>query len=712
VCPDGTLEDLEKRIEVRTAQLLETNQRLQREINERQRAEQINRILFRISNAVNIAKDLPALYVSIHEALGEIIDLTNFFIALYNKKEQTRIYAYFRDEYDEGREVKNFSLDGSITGEIIRTGKPLFIDQAGLEARTVNKQALGTVSKIFLGVPLQIKDEVIGVMATQSYDDPDHYDEMDLEILTAVSDQVALAIERKQSQDAIKASEEKYRAILANIQDGYFEVDLAGNFTLVNKAMCSILGYPEAELLGMNNRDYMDGETARIAFKTFNDVFQTGIPAENIEEELTRKDGVKRCIETGVSLIRDKNDQAVGFRGIARDATERKIAEKERKDLEEKLEHAQRMEALGTLAGGVAHDFNNLLTGIQGRTSLLQMDLQEPHPHLKHLKSIEECIQNASALTNRLLGFARGGKYEVKPTALNMLIEKTKLMFGRTRKEITINTNFQADLKTVEVDANQIEQVLLNLLVNAGQAMPDGGQIAINTQNVVLGDEEAQAHGVSGGDYARIIVTDTGQGIKKETLKKVFDPFFTTKSIGHGTGLGLAMAFGIISNHGGAINVASELNQGTSFTILLPASNKAISYDVTSQTGIQRGTETILLVDDEEMIIDVGRQLLENLGYTVITATSGHEAMAIYPSNRHSIALVIIDMIMPQMNGGELYDRLKTVDPDVKVLLASGYSIKGKAMEILHRGCNGFIQKPFTLSHLSIKIREILLKKE
>lgn len=708
VCPDGTLEDLEKKIKVRTAQLLETNQRLQREINEKNRAEQINRTLFRISNAVNTSKDLPALYVSIHKALGEIIDLTNFFIALYNKKEQTRVYAYFRDEYDEGQDIKNFSLDGSITGEIIRAGEPLFIDQAGLEARNANKQALGTLSKVFLGVPLKVKGEVIGVMATQSYDDPHHYDEMDLEILNAVSDQVALAIERKQSQDAIKASEEKYRGILANIQDGYFEVDLAGNFTLVNGAMCHILGYSETELMGTNNREYMDGEISRIVFKTFNDVFRSGIPAEILEEVLIHKDKSRRYVETTVSLIRDENDQPVGFRGIARDVTERKTAEIERKDLEDKLAHSQRMEALGTLAGGVAHDFNNLLTGIQGRTSLLLLDLHEQHPDLKHLKSIEECVQNASALTNRLLGFARGGKYEVKPTDLNKLVEKTMMMFGRTRKEIILNTSLQAELRVVEVDANQIEQVLLNLLVNAWQAMPNGGHINIETQNVFLDEEEAYSHGIAGGDYARLIVTDTGEGIKKETLKKVFDPFFTTKSTGHGTGLGLAMAYGIVDNHGGAIFVKSELNQGASFTILLPATNKTIPDDVISQTGIQRGTETILLVDDEEVIIDVSRQLLENLGYTVLTAASGREAIGIYSSQRKSIALVIIDMIMPEISGGELFDRLKAINPDVKALLASGYSISGKAMEILSRGCDGFLQKPFNLSQLSIKIREIL----
>jgi signal transduction histidine kinase/CheY-like chemotaxis protein len=446
-------------------------------------------------------------------------------------------------------------------------------------------------------------------------------------------------------------------------------------------------------------------------FDTFNRVYETGKPAETLEGELIRKDKTIVHAETVVSLIRDTKHQPVGFRGIARDISDRKKAEKERKLLEDQLQQSQRLEALGKLAGGVAHDFNNLLMGIQGRASLMLLDLDPSHPHHSHLKNIESNVKSASALTNRLLGFARGGKYEARPTDLNHLIEKSIQMFGRTKKEITINTRYQEDMKPVKVDANQIEQVLLNLFVNAWQAMPNGGNLFIETKSVFLDDQSAQANRLSSGDYCRLVISDTGVGMTQETLPKIFDPFFTTKPFGHGTGMGLAMVYGIIKNHHGAITVESEPNQGTAFTIFLPVTRERITGDAQPKRGIQRGTETILLVDDETTIISVGEQLLQALGYTALTATSGSEAINIYRQQRHTIALVIIDLVMPEMSGGELFDRLTAINPGIRTLLSSGYSINGQALEIIDRGCDGFIQKPFDIDQLSIKIRDILDRK-
>ena len=253
-----------------------------------------------------------------------------------------------------------------------------------------------------------------------------------------------------------------------------------------------------------------------------------------------------------------------------------------------------------------------------------------------------------------------------------------------------------------------MEQVLLNLFVNSWQAMPNGGNIFIETKNVRLDDQEARAYGLSGGDYIRVIVTDTGAGMAEETLQKIFDPFFTTKPFGHGTGMGLAMVYGIIQNHHGTIKAESRPGQGTAFTIYLPATVEKVTSDRPAKAGIQRGSETILLVDDEETIISVGRELLQDLGYTALTATSGREAIDLYQQHRDTVALVIIDMIMPEMGGGELFDRLKALNPRIKALLSSGYSINGQAIEIIDRGCNGFIQKPFDIGQLSIKIRKIL----
>jgi len=367
-----------------------------------------------------------------------------------------------------------------------------------------------------------------------------------------------------------------------------------------------------------------------------------------------------------------------------------------------------KMEAVGTLAGGIAHDFNNMLMGIQGCTSLLSFDIDSNHPNFEYLNRIEDYIKNAANLTKQLLGFARSGKYEVKPTDMNEIINKSSDMFGRTKKEITIHKKSQADIWAVEVDPSQIEQVILNLYVNAWQAMSGTGELYLQTENVILNDNDVKPYGVKSGRYVKISVTDTGIGIDETIQHRIFDPFFTTKEVSRGTGLGLASAYGIIKSHGGIINVYSREGKGTTFNIFLPASDKKIVKEKMLQKEILTGTETVLLVDDEEMIIDVGRDVLEKLGYQVLTAKSGKEAIEIYKINQKKIDMVILDMVMPEMGGGDIYDKLRDVNPNIKVLLSSGYSIDGQASKILSRGCDGFIQKPFDIKFLSLEIRKIL----
>jgi len=386
-----------------------------------------------------------------------------------------------------------------------------------------------------------------------------------------------------------------------------------------------------------------------------------------------------------------------------------RAAEKSAK-LESQLRQAQKMEALGTLGGGVAHDFNNLLMGIQGRTSLMMMDKDSSHPEFEHLKGIEDYVKSAADLTKQLLGFARGGKYEVKPTDINELIKGNSSMFGRTKKEIKLHMKYQKDVWTVEADQGQIDQVLMNLYVNAWQAMPGGGDLYVQTENVTLDEDDVKPFEIEPGRYVKISVTDTGVGMNEATRQRIFEPFFTTKEMGRGTGLGLASAYGIIKNHGGFINVYSEKGEGTTFNIYLPASEKEIIEEKKLSKDVLRGSETVLIVDDEDMIIDVGEQLLQKLGYEVLIARSGKEATEIYEKNKDKIDIVILDMIMPDMSGSDTFDRLKEIKSGVKVLLSSGYSINGKATEILDRGCNGFIHKPFSMKDFSQKLREILDK--
>jgi CheY-like chemotaxis protein len=370
------------------------------------------------------------------------------------------------------------------------------------------------------------------------------------------------------------------------------------------------------------------------------------------------------------------------------------------------------MEAIGTLAGGIAHDFNNLLMGILGNISLILLQFDQTHPVYDRLKSMEGYVQRGSDLTKQLLGFARGGKYEVKPTNLGELIRESSDLFGRTKKEIHIHHKAQKGLWTVEVDQGQIEQVLLNLYVNAWQAMPNGGDLYLSVENVELNDVDVSPYEISPGRFVKVTVTDTGTGMDEATKARIFEPFFTTKERGRGTGLGLASAYGIVKNHGGYIHVESEKDIGSSFMIYFPASYKDVDYDQKPVQELIKGREIVLLIDDEEMILDVSAKMLEQLGYQVIIASGGKMGIQTYEQNKDRIDLVILDMIMPEFGGRESFDTMIRINPSVKVLLSSGYSLDSQAKEIMQKGCKGFIQKPFTMTDLSKKIREILDKQE
>jgi PAS domain S-box-containing protein len=494
---------------------------------------------------------------------------------------------------------------------------------------------------------------------------------------------------------------DRYRDILENIDEGYFEVDLAGNFTFLNPSTARILGYAEKDLLGVNYKSYVNEENIPKVHQTFRQAYQSNGPAMLLDGRHKRRDGSEVEIETSVAVLKDDQGRPTGFRGIVRDVTERKR-------MERRLSQSNKMEAIGTLAGGIAHDFNNLLMCIQGLASLVRLDLEPDHPHYKKLLQIEEQVQSGAELTQQLLGFAREGSYEVKPVDLGRVLKRTAAMFGRMKKEITIGCICARALKPVEVDEGQIEQVLMGLYFNAWQAMPGGGTLNIEASNSTLEGGADMPFEIAPGSYVRVTVRDTGVGMDEKTRDRVFEPFFTTKEMGHGAGLGLASAYGIIKGHGGFINVSSKLGEGTTFDIYLPASQEKAAPAKEEHEFSVQGRETILLIDDEEMVIEVSCEILEMLGYRVLTARSGQEAIALYQTRKQEIDLVILDMIMPGMGGGDTFDRLKAIKPEIKVILSTGYSFTGQAREIMARGCRGFIQKPFKIETLSQKVREAL----
>ncbi len=391
-----------------------------------------------------------------------------------------------------------------------------------------------------------------------------------------------------------------------------------------------------------------------------------------------------------------------------RDITPAKTAEAENRRLNEQLLQTHKMESLSTLAGGIAHDFNNLLMGIQGHVSLMSVDMDPFNRDAENIKAIEKYIQSATDLTKQLLGLARGGKYEAKPINLNALVRDSAALFGRTRKELQIHTNTMPGPLTVEADKRQIERVLTNIYINACQAMPDGGELYLETTIVEMNAADCKPYQVAAGRYAKVSITDSGIGMNAATLRRIFDPFFTTKKKGRGTGLGLASAYGIIRNHSGFITVHSEVGRGTTFNIYLPASDKEVDQDVPAKKVLLKGSETVLLVDDEEMIHHVCTAMLETMGYLVVAARSGKQAVDAVRQNMPGIDLVILDLTMPGMDGGQTFDCIREIQPAMPVILSSGYAVNGQVKKIMQKGCNGFIQKPFNFSELSQKVRETL----
>jgi two-component system cell cycle sensor histidine kinase/response regulator CckA len=389
--------------------------------------------------------------------------------------------------------------------------------------------------------------------------------------------------------------------------------------------------------------------------------------------------------------------------------TERVQATENQKKLEIRMARAEKVEAIGTLAGGIAHDFNNLMMGIQGSVSLMLADLDRTHPHHEYLTNIEKQIRSGTRLTSQLLGYARKGRYDIRPINLNLLVEELAQTFGRTRKDITICYRFETGLHAVKADKGQIEQVLLNLFVNAADAMPAGGDLILKTRNVCQNDIATTLFEPKPGSYVELTVTDTGTGMDRDTQDRIFEPFFSTKEVGRGTGLGLASVFGIVKGHGGYIDVASRKGQGTNFSVYLPAVGAAVSRTETSKKArIEKGEGVVLLVEDEEVVLQVNAKMLRRLGYTVIEAGEGCSAVDLFKKNGAEIDLVVLDMIMPGMGGGDVFEQIKKLNPVVKVLLTSGCDINGEALRVLGEGCDGFIQKPYSLEELSRKIRDII----
>jgi len=508
---------------------------------------------------------------------------------------------------------------------------------------------------------------------------------------------------RKRAEHELKESEERYRDLVENAHDIIYSHDLKGNYTSVNRAGEHSTGYTHEECLALNIANTIAPEYVSKA----QEMLVRKLAGEKVtayELEILAKDGKRIAVEVNTKLIL-QDGVPVGVQGIARDVTERR-------QLEDQLRQSQKMEAIGQLAGGVAHDFNNLLTAINGYSSLALQRI-EGNPTVKtYLEEIKKAGERAANLTRQLLAFGRKQILQPVPLSLNDVITDMNKMLQRLiGEDIQLSAKLTTELKRVKADPGQIEQVLVNLVVNARDAMPQGGSLTIETANVELGREYASTHvDVNAGAYVVLAVSDTGAGMDEQVRRQIFEPFFTTKEKGKGTGLGLSTVYGIVKQSGGNISVYSEPNHGTTFKVYLPALDSVppSSQVRAVESVIPRGSETVLLVEDEEVVRGLARQVLENAGYRVLVAQQGEEAIRLCIEDAKEIHLLLTDVVMPGTGGKEVADRLSALRPGIKVLFMSGYTDEA----IVHHGVLDsnvkFIQKPFSPAALARKVREVL----
>jgi len=537
-----------------------------------------------------------------------------------------------------------------------------------------------------------------------------------IENLAALHQQVKglQALERKhaRAEEALRESEERFRQIYDETPIGYHELDTRGRIVRVNRTELEMLGYPVEEMLGQPVWKFvLEEETTRhvIMAKIAGDVSFH----ETFERTYRRKDGTTLPVLVKDRVIRDKGGRIIGIRSTVEDITERRRSEEALRKSEEQLRQWQKVEAIGRLAGGIAHDFNNLLMTIKGCSEILLQECDAQDPRREEAEEIQKAAERATSLTRQLLAFGRRQILQPQVLDLNKVVTNMNKMLQRViGEDIQLLTVLEPKLRPVKVDPGQIEQVIMNLAVNARDAMPRGGRLTIETANVFLDEDYAQRHvSVKPGSYVMLAVSDNGCGMDQETQSHLFEPFFTTKEKGKGTGLGLSTVYGIVKQSGGNIWAYSELGRGTTFKIYLPMVTQAVKekYARPERRRISaRGAETILLVEDEKAVRMMIGKTLQSKGYAVLEAQHGQEALSICEDYSGPIHLMVTDVVMPLMSGKELAEQLAPQRPEMKVLYMSGYPDNSIVQHGVLEPGTEFLQKPFTLNTLEAKVREIL----
>jgi two-component system, cell cycle sensor histidine kinase and response regulator CckA len=677
-----------------------------RDITEQRRSERIRSATFLISEAANSTENPQELFRAIHDIVGELMPAKNLYIALYDAASDTISFPYFVDEHDAAGEPKR--LGKGLTEYVLRTGQPLLVTpERSLELeRAGHVEVIGTPSLDWLGVPLKVGERTLGVLAVQSYSPGVRYGEHEKHILQFVSTQVAMTIERKRIEEERRGQQEFLRQVIDLNPNLIFVKDWDGRFTLVNRALAELYGASPDELVGKRDGDF-NPNTEEVAQYLHDDreAMTSGRPKFILEEPNTdARTGRRRWFQVIKVPLRSAEGEPQVL-GVATEITHRK-------ELESQLRQAQKMEAVGQLAGGIAHDFNNVLTAVLGYTRLLLKDTTLPQQARGDVEEIEQAARRAASLTQQLLAFSRKQMLQLTVLDVNEVVQGMRSLLRRLIGEhITLVATLDPRPMLVRADQGQLQQVIVNLAVNARDAMPAGGTLTIATAAVDLGPSFVVARpGSQPGPHILLQVTDTGMGMDAETRGRVFEPFFTTKSVGKGSGLGLATVYGIVKQSGGYIDVSSEPTQGSVFTLYLPRVLDAVPavQEAPTTEPASAGGETVLLVEDEAGVRSLARRALQRLGYRVLEAGNGEEALMVARQFQEPIDLLLTDIVMPEMGGRELAHMLVRERPTTRVLYTSGYPDTAGLQEEVQESAVAYLPKPYTPEELAGKVRDVL----
>ena len=673
------------------------------DISDRKRVEALSSALYRVAEKSSSAHDLQQFFAAVHSIVDELMYARNFYIALYDSATELLTFPYFVDEQDSAPSPKR--LGRGLTDYLIRAGQPLLATPEVLEAMVQRGEVArnGSRSLDWMGVPLKVNNHTFGALVVQTYSKNIRYGERDKEVLTFVARQLASAVEIKRNEQALRRSEARYRSLVQSSVYGIYRSSLEGRFLDVNPALITMLGYNSAEevlLLDPEKDVFAHWEEHTHLIEEFR---RTG-RLDGIELKWKRKDGSAITVRISGRAVSSADEPADVLEAIAEDVTDRRV-------LEDQFRQAQKMEAVGRLAGGVAHDFNNLLMVISGYAEVILANLNPDHPLHEKGRAIQLAADRATTLTRQLLAFSRKQLLELKVVDVNAIVlDMERLLRPLIGENVEFVTSLAPDAAHTRADAGQLEQVLMNLVVNAKDAMPSGGKITVLTRNIVVDESHRRGQTfIRPGKYVMLSVSDTGMGMDKETQSRIFEPFFTTKEKGKGTGLGLSTVYGIVKQSGGYVLVQSEEGRGSVFQIYLPrAEGIAEKHTAPVAHAALGGTETVLLVEDEESVRQLVRETLAAKGYRVVEAENGEAAMGAAARHEGEIDLVITDVVMPGMGGRELVKQLAQTRPNTKVLYLSGYTEDAILSEGTIETGAAFLQKPFTLQNLSRKVREVL----